>query len=368
MDQSAQNPLPQKSEAQKLTEKQIEKLEEKLASVELPEELLEKAQAMIERLRIIANEGSFFLEFDNISRYIDWITTLPWKKSSQDNLDLRKARQVLEQHHYGLNDVKEKILEYLSILTIKQIRNLDDEDVARAPIISLVGLVGVGKTTIAYSIGEALGRKVERIPFGGMGSPAQLRGQSRFSPTAEPGLVIKALRRAGTNNPVILLDEIDRVSESARSDIMGVLVELLDPEQNKAFVDHYIDYPVNLSNVLFIATSNNTKDISTAVLDRMEILQMPSYTDQEKIHIAKSYLLPRVLKESGLTSQDISVSEDVWEDIVRPLGYDSGIRSLRRTIQGVVRKIVLMAFEGKIPQGQTFTVTKANVKQLIPQW
>ncbi|HRN96188.1 MAG TPA: AAA family ATPase [Candidatus Levybacteria bacterium] len=363
-----QVPVDLKDSGKVLAGKQTDRLEEKLKNAQLPEELQEKATAMIARLKIIANEGSFFTEYDSIGRYIDWITALPWSKSSEDILDLAHARQVLDKNHYGLTDVKEKLLEYLSILTIKKVRNLSDDAVARAPIISLVGLVGVGKTTIAYSIAEALGRKIERIPFGGMGSATQLRGQSRFNPDAEPGLVIKALRRAGTNNPVLLLDEIDRVSENARADIMGVLVELLDPEQNRAFVDHYIDQPVNLSNVLFVATSNNTKDISTAVLDRLEVIQMPSYTDTEKIYIAKSYLFPRVLAESGLTPQDIVMSDDVWEDIVRPLGYDSGIRSLRRTVQGLVRKVVLMALEGKIPQGKTFTVTRENIKQLVPQW
>ncbi len=351
-----------------LAGKQTERLEEKLKNAQLPEELQEKAQAMIARLKIISNEGSFFIEYDSIARYIDWITSIPWHTSSEDNLDLVHARQVLDSNHYGLTDVKEKILEYLSILKIKQVRNVVDDSAARAPIISLVGLVGVGKTTIAYSIAESLGRKIERIPFGGMGSAAQLRGQSRFNPEAEPGLIAKALRRAGTNNPVLLLDEIDRVSENARADVMGVLVELLDPEQNRAFIDHYIDQPINLSNVLFVATSNNTKDISTAVLDRLEVIQMPSYTDTEKIMIAKNYLFPRVLKESGLTAQDIMIEDSTWEDIVRPLGYDSGIRSLRRTVQGLVRKIVLMALENKIPQGQTFKVTRENVKQLVPQW
>ncbi len=357
-----------KNDSSDLVENQTRKLDEKLKGAQLPEELQEKANAMVERLKIISKEGSFFTEYDSIARYIDWITALPWGKSSEDILDLSHARKVLDANHYGLIDVKEKLLEYLSILTIKKVRNLSEDSVAHAPIISLVGLVGVGKTTIAYSIAEALGRKIERIPFGGMGSAAQLRGQSRFNPDAEPGLVVKALRRAGTNNPVILLDEVDRVSENARADIMGVLVELLDPEQNRAFIDHYIGHPINLSNVLFVATSNNTKDISTAVLDRLEVIQMPSYSDTEKIYIAKSYLFPRILKESGLTVQDITINDDAWEDIVRPLGYDSGIRSLRRTVQGLVRKIVLMALESKIPQGQTFVVNKENAKQLIPQW
>ncbi|PIR78765.1 MAG: hypothetical protein COX79_05735 [Candidatus Levybacteria bacterium CG_4_10_14_0_2_um_filter_36_16] len=324
---------------------------------------------MVDRLRLIGNDSSFFIELDSTSRYIDWVTSLPWNNSSKDILDLAHAQQVLDKNHYGLTDVKEKILEYLSIMLLKQTRGQTGADsFARAPIISLVGLAGVGKTTVAFSIAESLGRKIERIPFGGMGSASQLRGKTRLFPDAEPGLVIKALKRAGTNNPVILLDEIDRVSEEARSDIMGVLVELLDPTQNKAFTDHFIDFPVDLSNVLFIATSNNTKDISTAVIDRLEVIQMPSYTDEEKTVIGKSFVLSEVLKESGMTPEDLVINDDVWEEsLIRPLGYDPGIRSLQRIIQGIIRKVAYLQLLGKLPKGK-FVVTRDNVKQFVSQW
>lgn len=347
---------------------QIKKLEEKVASASMPQDLHDKATAMLNRLKIIKGDSGFFLEYDSISRYIEWIVSLPWNKSSEDVLDLAHAKQVLDHNHYGLNDVKEKILEYLAIMIRKKQKGMGQESFSRAPIISLVGLVGVGKTTVAFSIAEALGRKIERIPFGGMGAASQLRGKTRLFADSEPGLIIKALRRAGTNNPVILLDEIDRVSEEARADIMGVLVELLDPEQNKSYTDHFIDYPFNLSNVLFIATSNNTKDISTAVLDRLEIIQMPSYTDQEKITIAKNYMFPKVMRESGMSANDLIIDDQVWEDIVRPLGYDSGIRSLERTIQGLVRKIVFNQLSGKIPKDTVFKVTRQNVHEYVPQW
>jgi ATP-dependent Lon protease len=324
---------------------------------------------MLNRLKIIKGESGFFMEYDTISRYIEWTTSIPWNKSSKDILDLERARKILDASHYGLTEVKDKIEEYLSIMILKNTRGLNTkEQFARAPIISLVGLVGVGKTTIAYSIAEALGRKIERIPFGGMGSAAQLRGKTRLFPDAEPGLVIKALKRAGYNNPVLLFDEIDRVSEEARSDVMGVLVELLDPVQNKAFTDHFIDYPVDLSNVLFIVTSNNTKDISTAVIDRLEIIQMPSYTDQEKIIIAKNYMFPKILKESGMTDKDLAIDDDVWDSVVRPLGYDPGIRGLERNLQGMVRKVVYFMLLKKIPQNQTFRLTAQNVKNFMPQW
>lgn len=354
---------------QSATAVQIKKLEEKIASISLPQDLKEKANSLLERLKIVEKDSSFFIEYDNISRYIDWVTSLPWQSETKDILDLNHARQVLDKNHFGLADVKEKILEYLSVMIIKEQRFAGSgEKILRAPIISLVGLVGVGKTTIAYSIAEALGRRIERIPFGGMGSPVQLRGRSRFSSDAEPGAIIKALKHAKSRNLVILLDEIDRVSEDARADIMGVLVEILDPEQNKNFVDHYIDFPFDLSDVLFIATSNNTKDISTAVIDRLEMIQMPSYSDSEKITIAKAYMFPKILTESGLTINDLIIDDSVWDDIVRPLGYDSGIRSLQRTIQSVVRRVALLILEGKISPNQKFIINKSNITQFVSKW
>lgn len=346
---------------------QIEKLELKIKEAKLPEELLANTMSMTGRLRLIEKESNFFAEYDTLSRYINWVVSLPWKNSSQDILDLNHAIQVFNKNHYGLTEVKEKVLEYLSIMILTRSR-LNKDAIIHAPILSLVGLVGTGKTTIARSISEALGRKFVRIPFGGMGGASQLRGKSRMMPDSEPGLVIKALRQAGTNNPVILLDEIDRVSQEARADIMGVLIELLDPEQNQHFSDHFIDYPFDLSNVLFIATSNNTKDISTAVVDRMQIIQMPSYSDDEKTYIAKNYIFPEVLRESGLKPEELAIADDVWPEIVRPLGYDSGIRSLKRAIQGLVRKVVHYYLTGKIPQGKQFLITNQNLGNFVSQW
>lgn len=346
---------------------QIEKLEGKIKEANLPDELHGNAMSMIGRLKLIEKENNFFAEYDTLSRYINWVVSLPWKNASQDILDLNHAMSVFNKNHYGLTEVKEKVLEYLAIMILTRSR-VSKDAILHAPILSLVGLVGTGKTTIAKSISEALGRKFVRIPFGGMGSAAQLRGKSRMMPDSEPGMVIKALRQAGTNNPVILLDEIDRVSAEARADIMGVLIELLDPEQNSHFSDHFIDYPFDLSNVLFIATSNNTKDISTAVLDRMQIIQMPSYSDDEKIYIAKNYIFPEVLRESGLKPEELAVSDDVWPEIVRPLGYDSGIRSLKRAVQGLVRKVVHFYLTGKIPQGKQFMITNQNLQNFVSQW
>lgn len=229
----------------------------------------------------------------------------------------------------------------------------------------LVGLAGTGKTTLAVSIAEALGRQFARIPFGGMSDARVIRGQSRVFPDAEPGAIIKNLIKAGTKNPVILLDELDRVTDSARGDIMGTLLELLDPGQNKAFTDHYVDYPVNLSNVLFISTGNNTTNISTAVLDRMQILQMPSYSDEEKIAIARGYLLARIRNEVGLSEVELTIDDSLWPQIIRPLGYDSGIRSLDRIVSGICRKVARVIVEGGVTQVH---VSDENVKQFLPSW
>lgn len=348
---------------------ELTKIRQKLASAELPDDLREKATTLIERASLGLKYGSFFTGFDQVAGYVDWITSLPWNKRSEDNLDINHAKDVLEKYHYGLEQIKNRILEYLSVmkLNIEQAKSdpKQTHNFMRAPILFFVGLVGTGKTTIAKSIAEAMGRNFERIPFGGMGSSLDLRGQSRVHPDAEAGQVIKALRRAKTHNPVILLDELDRVSEQARADIMGVLVELLDPGQNFAFIDHYIDYPFDLSQVLFIATANNTGNISTAVMDRLEPIQMPSYTDDEKIIIGKSYVFPQIRYDAGLTENQITVDDDVWPNIVRPLGFDSGIRTLERTVNGICRKVARQIVESHV---QNVHITATNVKQYLPMW
>lgn len=346
---------------------EIRKLEGKLLSVQLPQELLEKAKTMVIRLdRLVQMGGSFATEFDSTSRYIDWIISMPWNKTSQDMLDLGHAESILNKNHYGLGDVKNKIIEYLAVIKFQgQSRQESTEKkFNRAPILALVGLAGTGKTTLAYSIAEAMGRKFERIPFGGIGDALYLRGQSRAYADAEPGAVVKALRRAGTKNPVILLDEIDRVAEEARTTIMGVLVELLDPEQNSKYTDHYIDFPFDLSEVLFIATSNNTTHISTAVLDRLEPIMMPSYSDEEKIKIGKDYVLPKVLSESGLPKDIVTIEEGLWPKVVRPLGFDAGIRTLERTINSIVRKSARILLSDP---SLKIVITEQNINQFVPQ-
>lgn len=354
------------SPAQSSDSLEISKLSQKLESVDLPADLHEKALTMIKRIQLVLKYGGQLSTIDQVANYIDWITNLPWGKSSDDNLDINHAKEILEHNHYGLQEIKERILEYLSVMKLNMQQSTTiSEHIMRAPILFFVGLVGTGKTTIAKSIAESMNRAFVRIPFGGMGSALDLRGQSRIHPDAEVGLVMKALRRAGTKNPVILLDELDRVADHARADIMGVLVELLDPGQNVAFTDHYIDYPFDLSQVLFIATANNTGNIATAVMDRLEPIQMPSYTDDEKIVIGKSYVFPRIRADAGLTDSQIQIDESVWPLIVRPLGFDSGIRTLERTINGICRKVARQIVEGKSPN---FRLTAENIKQFLPTW
>lgn len=343
--------------------KEIEALVQKVRASLAPDDLKERILARLTQLSKLTQSPSFLGEFENFSNYINWVMGIPWSKRTTDILDLTHAKAVLDKNHFGLGEIKDRVLEYVSVMKLKSEKG-EAQDVYRAPILCFVGLVGTGKTTIAVSIAEAMGRKLERIPFGGIGDPLDLRGRSKMYPEAEPGKIIKAIRNAGSLNPVILLDEIDRVTEEGRSAIMGVLVELLDPKQNQAFTDHYIDYPVDLSQVLFIATANNTTNIATAVLDRIEVTMMPSYSDQEKIEIGRNYLLPRVIKASGLAENLISFNEDVWPKLVRPLGFDAGVRTLERNIEGVVRRVARNVVEGKI---QSVKLTSENIKEYLPQ-
>ncbi len=339
---------------------ELVKLKAKVDATKLPEDLKDKAIEMLGRLNRMINTGVYSAEYDRISHYIDWITSIPWGETTTDKLDIVAAATNMNKSHYGMQETKDRILEYLA--TIKLRMDQGGEKVVRAPAIFLVGLVGTGKTTFAYSLAETLGRKFARIPFGGLGSAQDLRGKSRLFAEAEPGHIVKALRDAGSMNPIILLDEIDRVGAEERADIMGVLVELLDPTQNNRFLDHYLDFPLDLSQVLFVATANNTTNVATAVLDRLELIQMPSYTDEEKIHISREYLLPKALKESGLLSSQLVIDESVWPVVARPLGYDAGIRTLQRTLAALTRRVAREIVEGKTA---TVKVDISNYKQYM---
>lgn len=339
---------------------ELQKLKERLEKTHLPAPLLERAQQELERASLSLRYGGNLTQLDVTEKYLDWITSLPWDAKTQDNLDIQKVKAVLDKNHFGLDKIKQRVIEYLS-LVILQRQKLGDE-AFHAPSLFFVGLVGTGKTTFAQSVAEALGRKFVRIPFGGVSSALDLRGVSKVTPEAEPGHVIKALRRVGSKNPVILLDELDRIVPESRIAIMGVLVELLDPEQNANYIDHFIDYPFDLSQTIFIATANNTNNISTAVLDRLEVIQMPSYTDEEKIAIGKQFVLPRYMKTVGLTSENLKIDDNVWAKITRPLGFDAGVRTLERTIEGIVRKVAYNMVSG---QGTNFTITESNIKDFL---
>lgn len=369
---------------------EIAKLKEKLVKAQLPPELSQKVSGQLERLGMALRSGqaNSYGYYEQTMTYLDWLINLPWQKSSQDVLDISRAKVVFDKNHYGLNQIKQRILEYLSIIILQRQQagvapsgpvpslpkeragssrqftplNFDNKQFFRAPILCFVGLVGTGKTTMAVSMAEALNRQLIRIPFGGLASALDLRGLSRIHAEAEPGIVIKALRRVKVNNPVILLDELDRVSENKRQEIMGVLVELLDPEQNQTFIDHYLDFPFDLSRSIFVATANNTDKVATAVMDRMEVIQMPSYTDEEKIHIGKEYLLPSALKEAGLTAKHLKIDDRVWPILIRPLGFDAGIRTLKRITQTAVRKA---AWKILNHEGNAFTVNEANYREFM---
>jgi ATP-dependent Lon protease len=348
---------------QKILQQEIQELKDKVSQAKMPEEMRTKMSREVTALERSVELGSYDEKYEKVSRYVNWILKIPWQKESPDTRQIERAKQVFNKHHFGMQEVKDRFLEYISVLNLRE-KQFRDERFS-APVLLLVGLVGTGKTTFAYSLAEALGRKIVRIPFGGMGNAHELRGSSRLLLGSEPGKVIKGICEAGVRNPVILLDEIDRGSQEANMDIMGVLVELLDPAQNMAFTDTYIDYPVNLGNAIFIATANNTTKVATAVLDRMEKISMPSYTDQEKIVIAKNYIMPQLYKEAGLKPGQFSIQDNVWPKMVRPLGFDAGIRTLQRTLQGAIRKAARIIVERGF---DTVVVTKENAKIFLPRY
>lgn len=346
-----------------ILEREIQELKDQVSQSQMPEEMRLKIEKDIVALERSVALGSYDEKYEKVSKYISWVLRIPWEKESQDRLDIDKTKEIFDKHHYGMQEVKDRFLEYVAVLRLRQQQYADSE--FRAPILLLVGLVGTGKTTFASSLAEALDRQLVRIPFGGMGSASELRGDSRLILGSEPGRIIKGICEAGVRNPVILLDEIDRVAKEANRDIMGVLVELLDPSQNHAFRDTYVDYPVDLSKAIFLATANNTTDIATAVLDRMEKITMPSYTDHEKIVIAQKYILPRLLKEAGLQEGQFLIDDSVWPVITRPLGYDAGIRTLSRTLQGAVRKSARIIVERGFDKVH---ITDENRKIFLPTY
>lgn len=339
---------------------------EKVTSSSIPQQLKQELNDKLKRLNRAMQFGSYQQDYESTSKYINWLLSIPWETRSVDRLDLKEAKTSLDKSHYGLDKIKERIIEYLAVLKLQSEQNKSSViKMARSPVLCFVGLPGTGKTSFAMAMAETLGRKFIRIPMGGMSNALVLRGQPRGYPEAEPGMIIKGLRRANTRNPVILLDEIDSTAEGAASDIMGVLLELLDPEQNSAFTDYYIDYPMDLSEVLFVCSANKLGNITSAVMDRMEVIIMPRYTDDDKIHIARDYLFPRELKIVGLQPEVVQFDDAVWASVIKPFGYEIDIRNLERTINGILRKVARRYVDGSLKQ---VTINSTNLREFLPEW
>lgn len=339
----------------------IRKLQNALSSsAGVPEPLRMRALEQLARSAMAIQYGGGGSNLEITEKYVEFICRLPWTSQSPEVLTLANAQKVMDAHHYGLPKVKERIMQYLASIILVKKKN--PQAVLRAPSLFFVGLAGTGKTSFAQIIAESLGRKFYRIPFGGLANVLDMRGQTKTSPYAQPGIILRALAECGTKNPVILLDEMDRVNPDERTAIMGALLEILDPTQNSHFNDYFLDYPFDLSQVMFVATANNAKDIATAVLDRLEIVQMPSYTDEEKIMIGKKFVLPKKLVLAGLDSSQLQIGEDVWPKLVRPLGFEPGIRSLERLIESITRKVALQIVSGNL---QTVSLHEGNMFEYV---
>src|SRR5580658_3892558 len=314
---------------------EAEQLRERLEKADLPEDILKEATRELSRLEKLPPGAP---DYNVIRTYLDYVLELPWKKSTEDALDIAKARQVLDEDHFGLKDVKERILEHLGVLKLNPN--------AKAPILCFVGPPGVGKTSLGQSIARALNRKFERMSLGGLHDEAELRGHRRTYIGALPGRVIQAMRRAGANNPVLMLDEVDKLGRDFRGDPAHALLEILDPEQNKTFRDNYLDLPFDLSKVLFVTTANALDTIPQPLLDRMEILRLAGYSEEEKLEIAKRYLIPKQLKETGLTAEQCTLPDETVHKIISGYTREAGLRRLERAIGRVTRKVALKFAEG----------------------
>ena len=331
---------------------EVEEFRKKIAEAEMPEEAKKEAERELDRLSKLPTAAA---EYGVIRTYLDWLTSLPWSKRTQDNLDIAHARQVLDEDHYGLKDIKERILEYLAVRKLRQeraaeIESAETTDFVRrervGAILCFVGPPGVGKTSLGASIARAMDRKFIRMSLGGVRDEAEIRGFRRTYIGAMPGRMIQTIRRAETRNPIIMLDEVDKLGHDFRGDPASALLEVLDPEQNNEFRDHYLDVAFDLSEVIFITTANELDPIPGPLRDRMEIIQLSGYTEQEKIAIAEQYLVPRQQRENGLRVEEVHVSEEALREVVRDYTREAGVRTLEREIGRAMRKVVTRVAEG----------------------
>ncbi|MCM3270913.1 endopeptidase La [Paenibacillus elgii] len=331
---------------------EVEELRNQLAQSDVPEKVREKIEKEIDRLEKMpatSAEGSV------IRNYIDWLLGLPWSQSTEDDLDIRKAEEILNQDHYGLEKPKERVLEYLAVQ--KLVKKL------KGPILCLVGPPGVGKTSIARSIARSLDRQFVRISLGGVRDEAEIRGHRRTYVGAMPGRIIQGMKNAGTNNPVFLLDEIDKMAMDFRGDPASALLEVLDPEQNSTFSDHFVEVPFDLSNVMFVTTANAVHNIPRPLLDRMEVLYIPGYTEIEKLHIARNYLLPKQQENHGLQDGQLVIDEDALMSTVREYTREAGVRNLEQQISSICRKAAKEIVGG----ASTVHLKADNLKEYLGQ-
>ncbi len=330
---------------------EAEQLRERLETADLPDDVRKEAERELRRMEQLPQSAP---DFHVIRTYLEYILELPWRKSSKEKLDLTEARKILDEDHYGLEDVKERILESLAVVKLRPD--------SKSPILLFVGPPGVGKTSLGRSIARALGREFDRMSLGGMRDEAELRGHRRTYIGAMPGRIIQSLRRVGVNNPVLMLDEIDKLGSDFRGDPASALLEILDPAQNDTFRDNYIDLPFDLSKVFFIATANQLGPIPMPLRDRMEIIQLAGYSDQEKLNIAKQYLVPRQIKQNGLEEGQLVITDDAINLLTARYTREAGVRQLERTVGNLARKVALKVAEGS---NEKVTITAEDVKNYI---
>ena len=310
-------------------EQEIENWEEKIAKAKLPDYVLVAAEEELAKMKTMQPASS---EYSVIRNYLEWIVNIPWSKKTKDNYDLVKIEKILTKDHYGLEKAKERIIEFIAVKKLRQ--------EAKSPILCFTGPPGVGKTSIGKSVARALNKNFIRMSLGGVHDEAEIRGHRRTYIGAMPGKIINELKRAGSSNPVFMLDEIDKLGSDFRGDPASALLEVLDPEQNFSFVDHYVDLPYDLSDVMFITTANSLGSIPHPLLDRMEIIDFSSYIEEEKVEIARRYLIPKEIINNGLSKKHVKMTKSAVQEIIRYYVSEAGVRSLQRTI-GTDRKSVV---------------------------